>query len=237
MSRNHLEQPTLLGRPGATRTDLGREPEPSASLVRLLSANVKPVAEVEGCRAAHRRIDAGLALVTDQVAVGPSLVPGWSVAHVLAHLANNAEAMSRRIKAARSGQLIEQYPGGAQGRADDIEDKSTMTAAALVSRVVATAHQLDSLFDSLADEEWNLPVRTVSGSEHPLGLLPFRRWREVEVHHTDLDSGFTPAEWSPGLIDRALPRLLAGLESRTDRAALTAWLLGRADAPALDPWG
>lgn len=202
-----------------------------------MSASVKPIPEIEGCRTAHDRIEAGLAVVTDQIAVGPSLVPGWSVAHVLAHLANNADAMIRRIEAAKSGQLIEQYPGGSQGRANDIEDKSNMTAAALVSRVIATAHQLDSLFDSLADDEWNLSVRTVSGSEHPLGLLPFRRWREVEVHHTDLDIGFTPREWSPGLIDRALPRLLAGLDSRTDRASLAAWLLGRADPPTLHPWG
>lgn len=133
--------------------------------------------------------------------------------------------------------MIEQYLGGAEGRASDIETKSNMATKALVSRLIATSNQLDSLFDSLDDDEWALPVRTVGGSEHPLALLPFRRWREVEVHHTDLDIGFTPSEWSTGLIDRALPRLLDGLESRTDRASLTAWLLGRADPPTLDPWG
>ena len=198
---------------------------------------MKPIAEIEGCRAAHRRLEAGVAVVTDRIAIGPSLVPGWSVAHVLAHLANNADAMIRRIDAAKSGQVIEQYPGGAQGRADDIEAKSNMTAAALVARLTETAHELDSLFGSLAEDEWGLLVRTVSGSEHPLRLLPFRRWREVEVHHTDLDIGFTTNDWSPELIDRALPRLLDGLDSRTDRASLTAWLLGRAAPPSLAPWG
>lgn len=196
-----------------------------------------PIAEIEGCRAAHRRLQAGLTAITDQTAVGPSLMPGWTVAHVLAHLTNNANAMIRRIEAAQCGQLIEQYPGGAEGRATQIDTNSTQPAATLVSRLIAAANQLDSLFDSLDEDEWNLPVRTVNGNEHPLGLLPFRRWREVEVHHTDLNIGFTPSDCSPGLIDRALPRLLAGLDSRTDRALLTGWLLGRANPPSLDAWG
>jgi len=197
---------------------------------------VKPIVEVEGCRAAHRQLAEALGVVTDQVATGPSLMPGWNVAHVLSHLANNAEAMIRRIEAAQHDQLIEQYPGGVEGRANEIDAYSKQPAATLVSRVITTANQLDSLFETLADDDWRLPVRSVAGQEHPLGLLPFRRWREVEVHHADLDIGFTPEDWSPELIDRALPRLLDGLDARTDRNSLAAWMLGRAGPPTLDPW-
>lgn len=197
----------------------------------------RPLTEIAGCRAAHSRLASGLAGITDSATAGPSLVPNWTVGLILAHLANNAEAMIRRIEAAQRGELIEQYPGGAEGRAEHIERRANQPTAALVSDVVATADQLDSLFATLTDSDWDLPVRTVAGGTHALSLLPFRRWREVEVHHSDLDIGFTVSEWSPELIDRALPRLLAGAERRADRTLLAAWLLGRGEAPPLDAWG
>jgi maleylpyruvate isomerase len=80
-------------------------------------------------------------------------------------------------------------------------------------------------------------VRTVAGGEHPVALLPFRRWREVEVHLVDLGVGVSPADWSVGLVDRALPRLISDLTQRADERELMAWLLGRGSAPELRPWG
>ena len=41
--------------------------------------------------------------------------------NVLTPLARNAEAMVRRIEADTRGELIDQYPGGARGRAAQIE--------------------------------------------------------------------------------------------------------------------
>ena len=70
-----------------------------------------------------------------------------------------------------------------------------------------------------------------------MALLPFRRWREVEVHLVDLGIGVTAADWSQGLVDRALPNLLAGLGGRSDPRQLMAWMVGRGPAPHLEPWG
>ena len=67
--------------------------------------------------------------------------------------------------------------------------------------------------------------------------LPFRRWREVEVHLVDLGVGPTRADWSEAFVARAMPGLVERLPTRTDRRQLVAWLLGRADAPDLDAWG
>lgn len=86
-------------------------------------------------------------------------------------------------------------------------------------------------------ECWSRPVRTVGGGEHPVALLPFRRWREVDVHLIDLRLGVTADDWPQELVDRALPRLVAGLPDRADRRRLMAWLLGRGPAPDLHPWG
>lgn len=81
------------------------------------------------------------------------------------------------------------------------------------------------------------PFGLSPGGEHPVALLPFRRWREVEVHLVDLGLGVSPADWSSGLVDRALPRLIDGLIHRTDQRELMAWLLGRRPAPELRAWG
>lgn len=37
--------------------------------------------------------------VTDPIARKPSLLPGWTVGHVVTHLARNVEAMCRRVDA------------------------------------------------------------------------------------------------------------------------------------------
>jgi maleylpyruvate isomerase len=178
-----------------------------------------------------------IAGVSDTDMVTPSLLPGWTVGHVLTHLARNAEAMHRRVIAATRSELIEQYPGGASGRASAIEAGSTRPAAVIKRDVVEWSSALDDLFASLAPEHWLRSVRAVAGGEHPVSELPFRRWREVEVHMVDLGVGITPDDWPQDLVDRALTRLLVGLPARADQRTLMAWLLGRGDAPQLEPWG
>jgi len=54
-----------------------------------------PHAEIEGCKLAHQRLRSVLADVDDTDIGQPSNLPGWSVGHVLTHLARNAEAVSR----------------------------------------------------------------------------------------------------------------------------------------------
>ena len=46
-----------------------------------------------------------------------SELPGWSVGHLLTHLARNAESMCRRIDAALRSEIVDQYEGGPAGRA------------------------------------------------------------------------------------------------------------------------
>lgn len=175
--------------------------------------------------------------LTDLTARQPSLLPGWTVGHVLTHVARNAEASVRRVQAAAQGEVVDQYVGGAEGRAAEIDAGAGRAAADLVADVATWSQRLDAAFASFPEDGWARSVRTVDGAEHAVGMLPFRRWREVEVHLVDLGLGFTPDDWSPGLVERALPGLVAGLAARTDSRALMAWLLGRGAAPALEPWG
>jgi len=56
-------------------------------------------------RDSHARLRATLAGLTDADARGPSLLPGWSVGHVLTHLARNADSLVRMLKAAARGDV------------------------------------------------------------------------------------------------------------------------------------
>lgn len=196
-----------------------------------------PAADIAGCAVAHERLREIVGRLIDADPGRPSLLPGWTVGHVLAHLARNAEAMCARIEAARVGETVEQYPGGRAGRAAQIEAGADRSMSVIVDDVDQWSRRLDTLFAEIDDEVWTHPVRTVAGGEHPVSDLPFRRWREVEVHLVDLDVGPTRADWSDAFVDRALPGLVERLSARTDRHHLVAWLLGRSDAPELDAWG
>src|SRR5689334_7238099 len=76
--------------------------------------------ELDGAVAAHRALVDALDGLDDATARRPSLLPGWSVGHVLAHLARNAEGMTGMLAAAARGDVAAQYPGGAAQREGDI---------------------------------------------------------------------------------------------------------------------
>ncbi len=185
-----------------------------------------PLDDIDNCRAAHARLAAALANIADERFHQPSALPDWTIGHVISHLARNAEAMCRRIEAAKRDDMAKQYLGGPAGRADEIEQGARRVPDKLRRDVGKWSRRLDDVFDNLPATAWARRVRTVAGGEHCIAQLPFRRWREVDVHMVDLGVA-TPAQWSQDFIDRALPRLVEGLRGRSDDRVLAAWLLGR----------
>lgn len=119
-------------------------------------------------------------------------------------------------------EIVEQYEGGPARRSTEIDQGSQREATEIIDDALEWAATLADLFEAISDDVWARPVRTVAGNEHPVALLRFRRWREVEVHLVDLDLGVTPVNWSDGLVERALPRLVAGLAERCDERQLMA---------------
>jgi maleylpyruvate isomerase len=174
--------------------------------------------------------------LTEEQARGPSLLPDWSVAHLLTHLARNADSVVRRVEGAARGEVVAQYPGGHAGRAAEIEAGASRPVRELVDDVVSSSAKVDDAFRSLPAEAWDRLSRSVSGDEQPVSVLPFNRWREVEVHLVDLGLGYQPVDWPDALIEAWLPQLLADLPARTDAKALAAWVLRRGPAPDLEPY-
>jgi maleylpyruvate isomerase len=200
-----------------------------------VSPGDSPPAEwVAGCVAAQAALDAQLAGLEDGTARGPSLLPDWSVGHVLTHVARNADSVVWRLEGAARGELRDQYPGGLEQRRADIEAGAGRPAAELVVDVRASSAAVERVMRELPDVAWDAPSRTARGVVKPSRDVVLARWREVVVHHGDL--GLGPVPIPPRLVAAWLPRELPRLAERTDPAALLAWIIGRADPPTLAPW-
>lgn len=196
----------------------------------------RPEDDIAGCKRAQAVMLTVIDGITEEQARGPSLLPGWTVGHVLTHLARNADSVVRRADAAARGEIVDQYEGGPEGRAADIEAGAGRPIAELLHDVRASAAQVEASLDAYPADGWGRAIRRVGRADGPIVDLPFNRWREVETHMVDLGVGHPAAVFSPELVARWLPSLLAGATARTDPAALVAWLLRRGPAPSLEPF-
>jgi maleylpyruvate isomerase len=184
--------------------------------------------------AAHASLLADITGLSDDVARRPSRLPGWSVGHVLTHIARNADSVVWRLEGAQLGELRDQYPGGLEQRSRDIEEGAGRPAAELVRDVQLSSRAVARAMAALSPAGWDAPSRTSRGVVEDSRDAVLSRWREVVVHHGDL--GLGPVPLPPALVEVWLPRELPGLAARSDPAELLAWVIGRGDPPVLTPW-
>ncbi len=193
-----------------------------------------PIEWVAGCLAAQVGLESALVGLDDATAHRPSLLAGWSVGHVLTHIARNADSVVWRLEGAARGELRDQYPGGLEQRKADIEAGAARPAAQLVADVRRTSAVVAGVMAGLPAEAWDAPSRTSRGVVESSRDAILSRWREVVVHHGDL--GLAPVPLPPELVAVWLPRELARLAERTDPGRLLSWIIGRGDAPVLAAW-
>lgn len=185
--------------------------------------------------------------LTDADVRHASLLPGWTVGHVLAHVARNADSHRRRTEAALRAEIVEQYPGGFSGRAAEIEAGADRPISDLLDDVARSAEAMQAAWETVPPEGWDRTTRDVGGRERPLRELPRRRWQELEVHVVDLGIGVSHHQWSDEFVAGWLPRLRAGVADRLPPGAVgpepgvldprdeLAWLYGRLERPDLPP--
>lgn len=197
--------------------------------------------DLAGCRAAHAALQAAIVGLTDAQAGAASALPGWSVGHVLTHLARNADANRGVLEAARRGEVGSMYASTAQ-RDTDIAAGAHRPAAELRADLGQAIAALEAAWAAAPAEAWATGRARGPAGEFPLAQTVWRRWREVCVHHGDLDRGFDPTPLASDYLTADLPRLLADVTDRLDldgRRQLAAWLLGRRTEPGplhLSPW-
>ena len=138
------------------------------------------------CRAAIDSLD-------EDAFAQPSLLPGWTRKHLVAHLAANGEAVRNLSTWAATGVPTPMYSSPEQ-RAADIEAGSHSAGAELAAWFASTAAALMAAWDSLSDAAWQSPVVTAQGRTVPASETPWMRTREVMVHAVDLGTGVTFAD-------------------------------------------
>jgi maleylpyruvate isomerase len=132
----------------------------------------------------------------DQQLAEPSGLPDWTRAHVVAHLALNAEGLAGVLTARVEGEPTTMYTSD-EARSSDIEALAGAGRAELRERFLAGATLVTDAVDRLPDELWTETFeRTPGGRVIRYAAIPGMRLREVEIHHVDLAAGFEPRGWS-----------------------------------------
>jgi len=169
--------------------------------------------------AATEDLLATAATLDDAAVRRASLLPGWSRAHVLTHLARNADGGTRLLTWARTGVATPEY-ASPQARADEIEAGSHRSAEALLIDVRDSASRFAGAYAAMPAEAWSRPLRWTSGKERPAYRAADARLTEVLVHHVDLRAGFGPEHWPADFVSVLLGDVVAAFAGRTGVPAL-----------------
>lgn len=193
-----------------------------------------PSVAMAACRTAHERLLATAEGLDEDAVRGPSRLPGWTVGHVLMHLARNADGHAHRLEGALRGEEVARYPGGVDQRNGEIAAGAGRSARELADDLARSARRLEEVWDRSERAGWP-NAELLATDRWPTSESPLRRLREVEVHHVDLGLGYLPSDWPDDYVDWELPLALEGLPERlpapADRGRLLAWLIGRSDRP------
>jgi maleylpyruvate isomerase len=176
----------------------GPERQPADRATRLLPL----------VREATERLDRIVAGLDDRASHQPSRLPGWSRAHVVTHLARNADALVNLLTWARTGVEHPAYASAAD-RDADIEEGATRLAQVLHEDLLAASARFMVAATELPERAWAAAVVGRRQGVIPAADIPSMRLLEVWVHLVDLDSGVTfsdiPANHLEPLVDAAVP--------------------------------
>jgi maleylpyruvate isomerase len=184
----------------------------------------------------------------------PSPLPGWTVGHVLTHVARNADAYTNLLIWARTGVETPAYPTPT-ARVEGIEAGAGRPLQEQIEDIRAAHERFADAAAAMPAEAWtfHLPPTGLSAA-----AVPWARLREVEVHHVDLGAGYSPADWPDAFALRLLREIVGGAtgpamvlrpngidhpltigdaagapEVAGPTRSIAAWLAGRADGTDL----
>ena len=118
-----------------------------------------------GTRRLVRSVDA----MTDDQWRQPSLLPGWSRAHVVAHLTLNAEGLSGALEGVHERRPVAMY-ASSEARDNDIAALASASPSALRDRFMGSTTVIGEWVGELADNLAETTIeRTPGGREFPAG--------------------------------------------------------------------
>jgi maleylpyruvate isomerase len=251
-----LTRPSDKNFPVAPAVSSGGYAEAFGSLSRMPPPEIT-ARLIDELPSATRRLLATAERLADTEVRRPSGLPGWTIGHVLCHVARNADALGNLCDWARTGVPKPMY-ASADSREADISAGAARSAVVQAEDIAAASGGLQEKFRSLPDAAWRAEVAWPNGKTHTADQIVVTRLNEIEVHHVDLGLGYSfddiPAETRDVLLGYASARWRAELgvvlrstdtpwSSPADTAdariisggsaALLGWVLGRTDGATL----
>jgi maleylpyruvate isomerase len=132
-----------------------------------------------------------------------SLCEGWTRAHVLSHIARNADALGNLVRWAVTGTPRAMYDSP-ESRDADIIAGASRGAQEILADLKESAARFASAAEGLAGAPEKAEVEMRGGRVVRGAQLPTLRLLEVVFHHVDLDAGYTFADADPGFVKRAI---------------------------------
>jgi maleylpyruvate isomerase len=219
-------------------------PEPTSRLIAELPS-------------ASRRLLDTVTHLPDIAVLRPSLLPGWSLGHVLSHVARNADALVNLCDWALTGVRKPMYVS-MEAREADIAEGAARPIDEQVRDIADAEARLLERFEDLPAAAWHAEVSWPNGAIRTASHVVTARLLELEVHHVDLGLGYaltdvpaasrdallvyTTSRWPsdfPVVLESSdtawsSPVRPAGARIVTGgSAALLSWVLGRSDGAEL----
>jgi maleylpyruvate isomerase len=186
----------------------------------------------------------------DDAFAAPSALPGWSRAHVLTHIARNADALINLLDWARTGVRTPAYASREQ-RDADIEAGAGRTPAEIRADVVESSDRLAVAVRAMPEPAWSVQVQNAQGRDLIATDIPWLRAREMWIHAVDLDVGASFADMPAPMVTTLLADVTTTMGEKPDCPALrlttpdgAVWEVGdqseattvTGQAPALAAW-
>lgn len=167
---------------------------------------VTDITDSDGLTAATARLLDTVDGLRDDDWPGASGCAGWSRAHVIAHLALNAEALAGVVRGLADGRPTVMYASNT-ARDADIETLAARPADEIRGRLRASADDFTAALTGLPRVAPDATFdRTPGGQQMLARAVPLLRLREVEIHHADLRAGYGHADWPGETVVRFLER-------------------------------
>jgi maleylpyruvate isomerase len=165
---------------------------------------------------------AAVATLSDSDVRAASRLPGWTRGHLLAHVTNQARALTGVLQAAAEGRVQSLYPSQPERNAA-IDAGADRTAPEHLQALAASAGALVTAWEALPDDRLEVQFTAPAGWFQPARNALWFRWRELALHRLDLDveQGLPPAGPLAGpLAARLVDDVVTGFAARSDVPAL-----------------
>lgn len=166
-------------------------------------------------RAATERLAVHVAGLDDARMREPSLLPGWTRAHVVTHLARNADGLVNLLTWARTGVEHPMYASNAD-RDADIEEGAGRLAQVLREDLRAACDRFAAACERLSDSQWSATVTARLPVPFPAARIPSMRLFELWVHTVDLDVGFDFEDIPAGNLEFAVDSAVSRHRNRPE---------------------